>query len=63
MMARVGASGLEAMMATTPLFAGAAPEVISALDERGNVRSYRRGTYLFHQGDDAPDVVVTPTVA
>ena len=55
-MAKVGAPGLEAMMATTPLFAGAPPEVISALDERGHVRSYRRGTYLFHQGDDAPDV-------
>ncbi|MGZ8626097.1 MAG: Crp/Fnr family transcriptional regulator, partial [Actinomycetota bacterium] len=26
------------------------------LAERGRIRSYRRGTYLFHQGDDSPEV-------
>lgn len=56
MMVRVGTSGLEGLMARTPLFAGAAPGVISSLADRGHVRSYRRGTYLFHQGDDSPEV-------
>ena len=51
------ASGVvEAEMARTPLFEGAAPQVISSLAARGIVRQYRRGTYLFHQGDDSPDV-------
>lgn len=47
---------LEAAMAKIPLFEGAAPHVISSLAARGIVRQYRRGTYLFHQGDDSPDV-------
>jgi CRP-like cAMP-binding protein len=49
-------SDLEAMMARTPLFAGTPPDVIGALAERGKTRVYRRGTYLFHQGDDSPEV-------
>ena len=49
-------TALEAAMAQTPLFEGAAPQVISALAARGVIHQYRRGTYLFHQGDDAPDV-------
>jgi CRP/FNR family transcriptional regulator, cyclic AMP receptor protein len=52
----VGISGLEAMMANTPLFEGAAPETIARLADRGSVRRYWRNTYLFHQGDDAPEV-------
>ena len=55
-MGRVVASELESMMAGTPLFAGTSPEVIGALAQRGNTRSYRRGTYLFHQGDPSPEV-------
>jgi CRP/FNR family cyclic AMP-dependent transcriptional regulator len=47
---------LEAEMARTPLFEGAVPQVISSLAACGTVRRYRRGTYLFHQGDDSPDV-------
>jgi CRP/FNR family cyclic AMP-dependent transcriptional regulator len=47
---------LEAEMAQTPLFEGATPHVISSLAVRGVVRQYRRGTYLFHQGADSPDV-------
>ena len=43
-------------MARTPLFEGSLPQVISSLAARGTVRQYRRGTYLFHQGDDSPDV-------
>jgi CRP-like cAMP-binding protein len=29
---------------------------VRQLAGRGTVREYRRGTYLFHQGDEAPDV-------
>ena len=43
-------------MAQTPLFDGAEPRTIARLAERGSLRQYRRGTYLFHQGDGSPDV-------
>ncbi len=43
-------------MSRTPLFEGAASSTIASLAERGTVRRYRRGTYLFHQGDDSPEV-------
>ena len=43
-------------MAQTPLFDGAEPRTIARLAERGSLRQYRRGTYLFHQGDVSPDV-------
>ena len=43
-------------MARTPLFDGASDETISRLAAQGVTRRFRRGTYLFHQGDDAPDV-------
>ena len=43
-------------MAVTPLFEGASLETISRLASQGVTRLFRRGTYLFHQGDDAPDV-------
>jgi len=49
-------SSLEALMARTPLFAGASPAAIGSLAERGRSREYRRGTYLFHQGDDSPEM-------
>jgi CRP-like cAMP-binding protein len=50
------ASALEADMSVTPLFEGAEPRVVARLAERGVVRQYRRGTYLFHQGDESPGV-------
>ena len=43
-------------MASTPLFEGAAVEAIARLADRGSVRRYRRNTYLFHQGDESPEV-------
>jgi CRP/FNR family transcriptional regulator/CRP/FNR family cyclic AMP-dependent transcriptional regulator len=43
-------------MAQTPLFDDAPPDTIARLAGLGQMRRYRRGTYLFHQGDDAPDV-------
>src|SRR4029450_12381004 len=41
-------------MAVTPLFEGASVETISRLASQGVTRRFRRGTYLFHQGDEAP---------
>jgi CRP-like cAMP-binding protein len=55
-MASVGTVGLEAMMASAPLFEGATPATIARLAARGSFRRYRRNTYLFHQGDDSPEV-------
>ena len=43
-------------MAGAPLFEGASNETIAKLAARGVVRRYRRNTYLFHQGDDSPEV-------
>lgn len=43
-------------MASAPLFEGAAPATIARLSERGSFRRYRRNTYLFHQGDESPEV-------
>lgn len=43
-------------MAQTPLFDDAPPKTIARLAGQGQIRRYQRGTYLFHQGDDAPDV-------
>ena len=43
-------------MAATPLFDGADRDAIARLADRGSTRRYRRGTYLFHQGDPSPDV-------
>jgi CRP/FNR family transcriptional regulator/CRP/FNR family cyclic AMP-dependent transcriptional regulator len=49
-------SALVEDMAGTPLFDGATTTTIARLAERGTVRRYRRGTYMFHQGDDSPEV-------
>jgi CRP/FNR family transcriptional regulator/CRP/FNR family cyclic AMP-dependent transcriptional regulator len=43
-------------MARAPLFDGADPRTINRLAESGSLRRYRRGTYLFHQGDESPEV-------
>jgi CRP/FNR family transcriptional regulator/CRP/FNR family cyclic AMP-dependent transcriptional regulator len=43
-------------MAGTPLFEVAAPSTITRLAERGHIRHYRRGSYLFHEGDASPEV-------
>ena len=50
------ASSLVREMSRTPLFEDAAPGTVARLAERGAIRRYRRGTYLFHQGDDSPEV-------
>ena len=42
---------------SAPLFDGAEPDTIEALARDGITRRYRRGTYLFHQGDASSDVM------
>jgi CRP/FNR family transcriptional regulator, cyclic AMP receptor protein len=49
-------TGIEEAMSTTPLLDSVPETTIRELAEGGNVRRYRRGTYLFHQGDEAPNV-------
>ena len=49
--------GFVAAMATTPLLGSTPRETVETLAQRGMIRQYRRGTYIFHQGDDAPDVM------
>jgi len=43
-------------MVGTPLFEGAMRATIARLAERGTVRRYRHGSYLFHEGDTSPEV-------
>jgi CRP/FNR family transcriptional regulator, cyclic AMP receptor protein len=47
---------MERAMRTTPLLASTSSDAVRTLAERGAVREYRKGTYLFHQHDPAPDV-------
>jgi CRP-like cAMP-binding protein len=48
--------GLERAMAETPMLATTPRPAVSSLAARGTVRQYRRGTYLFYQGDDSHHV-------
>jgi len=48
--------GIEAAMSRTPITEAVSADSVHRLAGRGSVREYRRGTYLFHQGDDAPEV-------
>jgi CRP/FNR family transcriptional regulator/CRP/FNR family cyclic AMP-dependent transcriptional regulator len=48
---------LTSAMAVTPMFQGADRRVVAELANRGRVRQYRKGTYLFHQDDPAPEVL------
>jgi CRP/FNR family transcriptional regulator/CRP/FNR family cyclic AMP-dependent transcriptional regulator len=49
-------TALERAMGQAPLLEGTPGAAVRALAEQGTVREYRRGTYLFHQHDDAPSV-------
>jgi CRP/FNR family cyclic AMP-dependent transcriptional regulator len=40
----------------TPLLSGTPPRDLTDLAERARIHDYRRGTYLFHQDDEAHDV-------
>jgi len=44
-------------MSPTPLLASVPPAEIDELVARGSLRQYRRGTYLFHQGDESTEVL------
>ena len=43
-------------MAKTPMLLKVGERAIRDLAEQGRVRNYRRGTYLFHQGDDPDEI-------
>jgi len=54
-----GADSLDSLqraMGGTPILASVEPATVRDLAGKGTIRRYRRGTYLFHQGDDAPGV-------
>ncbi|HEX2090105.1 MAG TPA: cyclic nucleotide-binding domain-containing protein [Actinomycetota bacterium] len=48
---------LEEAMAATPLLEGVPARAVGHLGSLGRIREYRRGTYLFFQGDDADSVL------
>lgn len=56
-MTQTDRTGIVEHMSRTPLFERADVRMVDRLAERGTVRRYRKGTYLFHQGDDAPEVL------
>jgi CRP/FNR family transcriptional regulator, cyclic AMP receptor protein len=49
-------AALVQQMAQAPLFEGTPHRVVEDLAGRGSTRRYRRNTYLFHQGDESPEV-------
>jgi CRP/FNR family cyclic AMP-dependent transcriptional regulator len=50
-------AGLEKAMATTPILQGIPAAAVRDLAGQGTVRRYRRGTYLFYQGDPSEHVL------
>jgi CRP/FNR family cyclic AMP-dependent transcriptional regulator len=48
--------GLDDAMARTPLLAGVPSTAVADLASDGRIRQYRRGTYLFYQGDESDHV-------
>ena len=46
-------AGLADAMVGTALLAGTDRAAVDDLATAGTVRQYRRGTYLFHQGDES----------
>jgi CRP-like cAMP-binding protein len=47
---------LQRAMGGTPILGSVEPGTVRDLAGKGTIRRYRRGTYLFHQGDEAPSV-------
>lgn len=47
---------LERAMRATPMLEGVSTKDVAALADRAAIHDYRKGTYLFHQHDEAPDV-------
>jgi CRP/FNR family cyclic AMP-dependent transcriptional regulator len=57
MASRVGVpADVAESMAETPILASSSKRDIRDLAERGSLRQYRRGTYIFHQGDKAEEI-------
>jgi CRP-like cAMP-binding protein len=56
-MARSQIAELESAMRDTPFLESVPRKAVSELAGEGVTREFRRGTYLFHQGDDASDVL------
>lgn len=52
----IARTGLDRVMQRTPLMETLPLKAVAAFVEQGTVRSYRRGTYLFHQGDESGEV-------
>ena len=50
-------AALEADMRGTPLLRQSSTQVVRALSTQGSIRHYRRGTYLFYQGDESDHVL------
>src|SRR6266571_9091498 len=50
-------AGFVHAMADTVLLSSTPEAAVETLASGGNIRHYRRGTYLFHQGDDSDDVL------
>jgi CRP-like cAMP-binding protein len=48
---------LQRDMARSPILQGCPPKAVEDLARRGTIRRYRRGTYLFFQGDPSDDVL------
>jgi CRP/FNR family cyclic AMP-dependent transcriptional regulator len=53
---RTRRDALERALAAEPILEGVPSATVAALAAHGHVREFGRGTFLFHQGDDAPDV-------
>jgi CRP/FNR family transcriptional regulator, cyclic AMP receptor protein len=53
---RARRAALETALAAEPILHGVPPAAAGALARHGHFREFPRGTMLFHQGDDAPDV-------
>jgi CRP/FNR family cyclic AMP-dependent transcriptional regulator len=49
-------SGVAEAMTETGLLRESPAKDVADLAAKGSIRQYRRGTYLFHQGDDSDDV-------
>lgn len=55
-MATKTADGLLTAMRAAPILAGVAKKDVEQLSTTGNVRRFRKGTYLCHQGDPSPEI-------
>lgn len=55
-MTKTERDGLARRIADAPLLAGLPKDAVTQLVSSGSMRNYRRGTYLFYQGDPPGDV-------